>query len=172
MTRMTVVGKIGAPHGVRGCSKLTSFTHPSTEILEYSPLYVQQNDSYIELNYKIEISNANALIIKVKDVDDREQAKFLTHKLVLIEHSQLKTLPKDEFYWEDLIGLFVEDENGLSIGTVTKILETGSKDVLVIENNDNTILVSFRMGESILKVDINNRILIVNSNQLVFNDAK
>ena len=105
-------------------------------------------------------------------MDDREQAKFLTHKLVLIEHSQLKTLPKDEFYWEDLIGLFVEDENGLSIGTVTKILETGSKDVLVIENNDNTILVSFRMGESILKVDINNRILIVNSNQLVFNDAK
>ena len=51
----------------------------------------------------------------------------------------MKKLAADDFYWHDLIGCEVVNEQDVKLGKVKKIMETGANDVLVL-NPDNRLL--------------------------------
>jgi len=40
---------------------------------------------------------------------------------------------EDEYYWVDLIGLAVENREGVALGTVRELLTTGPQTVLVLD---------------------------------------
>jgi 16S rRNA processing protein RimM len=50
---------------------------------------------------------SKTIVAKIKDIDNREQARAMIGIDVYIEKSQLPKLKKGEHYWEDLIGLEV-----------------------------------------------------------------
>ena len=52
---------------------------------------------------------------------------------ILVKQADLPALPAGEFYWQELIGLTVKNEQ-VVIGQIDSILETGANDVLVCKN--------------------------------------
>lgn len=48
---------------------------------------------------------------------------------------------EDTFYWKDLIGISVYDEEGTFLGILESIIETGSNDVYVVKKDEEEILI-------------------------------
>ena len=54
-----------------------------------------------------------------------------------------RSLPKLEngvYYWDDLIGIEVVSINGVPLGRIESIFQTGSNDVYVIKQGDRELL--------------------------------
>jgi 16S rRNA processing protein RimM len=63
-------------------------------------------------------------------LDDRNEAEALKGARVFVSRSAFPTPDDGEFYWIDLIGLDVFNTEGLALGKVADLIETGPNCVL------------------------------------------
>ena len=66
--------------------------------------------------------------------------------------SDLPAPEENEFYWSDLIGLTAVNREGVELGKVDSLMETGAQDVLVIKGNREH-LIPF-IAQFVGKVDV------------------
>ena len=64
---------------------------------------------------------------------DRDAAEALAGARVFVSRASFPTPADDEFYWVDLIGLAVTNREGLSLGAVVGLIETGPHCVLRVQ---------------------------------------
>jgi 16S rRNA processing protein RimM len=69
-------------------------------------------------------------------------------------------LPEGEYYWRDIIGLDVYDEDDKYIGKIESVFPTGSNDVYVCKGEEREILLP-AIADVIRKIDVNHRVMIV-----------
>ena len=166
-----IVGKISGVYGVKGWIKVHSDTDPREGIAEYNPWYIKQGGhgkgEWREIRVESCKRHAKTVIAKLAGVDDRDAAMQLSAALIAIRPDQLQALGKDEFYWRDLIGLRVFNREGIELGTVQRLMETGANDVLVVrdeqtaEQGGREHLVPWTPGQAVLEVDLEQgRILV------------
>lgn len=130
-----VLGKIGSAYGIHGWLRLFSSTEKTESIFDYQPWFIKRTNEWQQIrleNWKIHNQN---LIIKIRNIEDREDATLLTNYEIVIEASQLLDLDSGEYYWKDLMGCQVVTPDGNPLGTVVDLMETGSNDVLVVQTN-------------------------------------
>jgi 16S rRNA processing protein RimM len=70
------------------------------------------------------------VVATARDLEDRDAAQALAGARLFVSRSSFPTPQADEFYWVDLIGLAVHNREGLKLGTVAGLLETGPVCVL------------------------------------------
>ncbi len=140
-----VVGKIGAPSGLKGWFNVYSHTRPAAKILEYDRWLLANRpdaDEWMAVAVASVRQQSEKLRAKLAGVDDRNGADGLVGKWIAVDPSQLAQLPKGEYYWSDLTGLSVVDQDGVELGIVDHLVETGANDVLVVRHpgveNDST----------------------------------
>ncbi|MCA1767008.1 MAG: ribosome maturation factor RimM [Idiomarina sp.] len=131
-----VVGRIGAVYGVKGWLKVQSFTDDPESIFEYSPWLLSQKTER-ELNVVEWRRHNNGLIARLEGISNRDEAAGLTGADICITADELPALADDEFYWRDLIGMRVVNNDGYDMGVVEQIMPTASNDVLVVKANSN-----------------------------------
>ncbi|WP_394176286.1 ribosome maturation factor RimM [Thalassotalea litorea] len=137
MEKEIILGKIGAVYGIKGWLKIHSFTEEPEAIFDYSPWVLNLGGSKQNVEVSEWRRHNNGLIAKFADINDRNDAQLRTGAEILVSDAQLPELPEGEFYWRDLIGMDVVNEQGYNFGKVTDIMETGSNDVLVVKANRN-----------------------------------
>lgn len=158
-SELILVGKIGAPYGVKGWFKINAYTEVPEGIFEYSPWFVTLNGQQQEVKVAEWRRHNKGLIAKFANVDNRDQAEAWLHGEISVATDQLPELEEDEFYWRDLKGMQVVAKNGYNLGTVSGLMETGSNDVLVIDANRNDAfgkterLIPFIQDEVIIAVN-------------------
>ena len=153
-----IVGKITGTYGVKGWVKLFSWTEPREAIGDYRPWFLRQGDrddsrDWREVKLESARQHAKTVIAKIEQVDDRDAAQLLSGSEIGIYKSQLEALQEDEFYWRELIGLRVLGNQGVLLGEVQSLMETGGNDVLVVKG-ENEYLIPWVMDKSVLKVDL------------------
>ena len=91
-----------------------------------------------------------------------------TKKVSLGEDPGFEALKdKNAYYWQDLIGLRVINQQNIELGVVTKILETGANDVLVVtseeeaETGNKERLIPWTLQQAIIAVDLEQGVLEV-----------
>ena len=72
----------------------------------------------------------DAVVATVQDVADRNAAEALAGTRIFVSRQSFPTPTADEFYWVDLIGLEVINREGLQLGRVAGLIETGPHCVL------------------------------------------
>ena len=72
------------------------------------------------------------IVVHLMGYDDREQATALVGADIAVPRTQLPRLKKGEYYWSQLQGLRVTNLQGVELGRVSHLFETGSNDVLVV----------------------------------------
>ena len=158
-----IVGKISGVYGVKGWVKVYSDTDPREGITDYDPWYLKQGShgsgKWREVRVQAGRRQGKTIIAKLEGVDDREAAMQLTGATIAIAPDQLQVLGKDEYYWRDLIGLRVINRDGVELGTVRRIMETGANDVLVVSAEaadppGREHLVPWTPGLAVLEVDL------------------
>lgn len=133
MQELTVMGRIVAPYGVLGWVKVV----PDTEVLDglkaYKKWLIGKAPDWQEYKLKkLKIHN-DVLLVKLDGVDDRDVAFALKGKQIAIPKSDLPEPEDDEYYWADLIGLGVKNQDNIYFGRVADLLATGANDVLVVK---------------------------------------
>jgi 16S rRNA processing protein RimM len=73
--------------------------------------------------------------LRFEGITDRDAAETLRGLDVLVPRSEAVRLPEGEFFWDQVIGLRVEDTSGSELGRVTDILETGANHVYVVHGS-------------------------------------
>jgi 16S rRNA processing protein RimM len=70
--------------------------------------------------------------LRLDGIDDRTAAEALRGQELVVPRTEAVPLPEGQFYWDQVLGLRVEDTAGQLLGTVADILETGANDVYVV----------------------------------------
>ncbi|MCG8414614.1 MAG: ribosome maturation factor RimM [Pseudomonadales bacterium] len=138
-SKRVVLGKLGKAHGIKGWLKLHSYTTPPENILQYSNLHAEINGQRQSLLVDDSRQQKAGLLIHIKGIDDPETAQGITGAEVWVEDSDLPSLEAGEYYWHELEGLSVVNEQGLLFGIVSQLLETGANDVLVVKPTQDSI---------------------------------
>ena len=72
------------------------------------------------------------IVAQLKDVDDREDSRRYIGVELYIEKSQLPQLAQGEYYWDELTGLEVINNQGIVLGTISYMVDTGANNVMVV----------------------------------------
>jgi len=132
-----ILGKVGAPYGIKGWLKLTPYTDDPAGVFDYESLFIQMNGQWQQHSVSNWRRHNNGIVFKFDAVDDRDSAQVFVNAEIGVSEQDLPDLDEDEFYWRDLIGMSVSNESGYTMGQVTDLLETGSNDVLVVKAKPN-----------------------------------
>ncbi len=129
---LIVLGKIYSVHGVRGEVKVYSFTDPIDNLLDYPRWTLRRDGESRQVELASGRLQGKVLVIKIKGLDDREEARSLAGFDICVPRSLLPVLDDGEFYWLQLQGLKVIDLQGQLLGKIDHLLETGANDVMVV----------------------------------------
>ena len=135
-----VVGRVSGLHGVRGWIKVYSHTQPRNNILGYSTWYLKRQGEWRVMELQEGQSHGKGILAHLTGVDDRDLAASLVGSDIAIRSEQLADTAEDEYYWADLIGLKVVTEEGIELGTVDSLFETGANDVLVVRGERERLI--------------------------------
>ncbi|MEM7080984.1 MAG: ribosome maturation factor RimM [Pseudomonadota bacterium] len=129
-----IVARIGAPYGVRGWNHLRSFTDPVENILRYPKLLLRAPDGALRALDGIAVTaHRDGFVVQLPHSHNRDDAAALRGWELALAPRDLPPLDVGEYYWRDLIGLRVVNEDGETLGRVAHLLETGQHDVLVLK---------------------------------------
>lgn len=140
-----VIGKIGAPYGVKGWVKINSYTQDGQNIFTYSPWLVGKQETLVS-QWRM---HNKSMVAKLDGIDTRDDAESIKNLDIEIAAEQLPTLSEDEFYWRELIGMTVVTDKGYHLGQVKDVFATGANDVLQVKANHND---AFGQKERLLPV--------------------
>ena len=140
------VGAIGGAYGVRGEVRIKSFCAIADDIEMYSPLTTEDGTQQFHLAILRSIKNGFAA--RIAEVATKEQADALKGTQLFAQRDQLPSLPDDEYYHADLIGLEVYDSGGVKLGRVKTVLDHGAGDLLEIQRpaSSETVLLPFTLS--------------------------
>lgn len=129
MDKEIVIGKIVAPHGVRGDIRIMPLTDRPEQFLNLSYLLLEDGR---QLTVKAARFHKRMVLVSTKEITTMNDAELLRDKKILIRAEDLPPLEEGRFYVADLIGLPVFDEEGTQLGTFKDSITTGSNDVYIV----------------------------------------
>lgn len=133
---ISIVGKLGSTYGIRGWLRIYSSTEQAESIFDYQPWFLNIKGQWQAVELESWRYHSHDLIVKLKNIDDRDVAQTLTNVEIGVSADNFPEL-EEGYYWHDLIGCQVLNLEGYQLGVVNDMMETGSNDVFVVKANLN-----------------------------------
>lgn len=143
MNDTVLVAAIAGSFGVKGLVRLKSFTADPEAVADYGSLCTEDGSHQYDVTLVQPINNGFAA--KLSGVVTKEQADALRGTQLFALRDRLPSLPDDEFYHADLIGLATFDAGGNALGRIKAVQNHGAGDLLEVEPGagKQTVLVPF-----------------------------
>ena len=156
-----VLGRVNGVFGVRGWLKIFSYSTPRENIFSYKPLcFETQGGTWRESRLVDWKKQGKGLVAQFEGIENRSEALSYVGLNIGVTRESLPPLSDDEYYWCDLLGLEVVDEDRNELGKIVEVRETGANDVLVVEG-DEKHLIPFLKGNVVKHVDIGGGKMVV-----------
>ena len=135
--------------------RLKSFCADPEGHRSYGPLWSEDGARSFEVTLA-RTGRAGFFAARLGGVTTREQADALRGIRLFVDRDRLPSLPDDEFYHADLIGLEVFDTGGASLGRVKAVLNHGASDLLevVSPGQKGAVLLPFTPAVIVPTVDL------------------
>jgi len=130
-SELILVGRFGAPHGVGGEIRLSSFTGDPCAIASYKPLLDESGKREFSVVRLRPLKN-NLLIAAIGGICDRASAAALTNTALYVPRASLPKTTAEEFYFADLIGLEAVTQTGEHFGHVLNVVNYGGGNILEV----------------------------------------
>jgi 16S rRNA processing protein RimM len=150
---MIPVGRISGVYGVKGWVKVFSYTEPRDNITRYQPWYLDCGAGWQSRQVAESRRHGKGVIARLDGCADRDHALALMNCEIGVRREQLPATAPGEYYWNDLIGLEVVNQQGERFGRVDNLLETGANDVLVVQG-ERERLIPFVVDKVVTDVDL------------------
>ena len=128
--------------------------------MDYRPWLLKKNGlSHTVVVLSGQLQN-QSVIAHLKGIDDRDAASALIGAEIYIDYQQLPPVQQGEYYWSDLIGLQVVNTQGVELGVIESLMETGANDVIILQGEPPRAI-PFLQNQTILAIDLNARKMLV-----------
>jgi 16S rRNA processing protein RimM len=138
-----VVARIAKPHGIRGEVVLDSFTDVEGRLEERETFLLMNRGSVIRT---VEVESRRFFngrhVLQFRGISGRTEAEKLRGMELGIPEEEIGSLPENQYFVHDLIGMTVRLKNGEEIGVVKDVVSTGGVDLLEI-GSSGEILIPF-----------------------------
>lgn len=157
-----VIGKIRKPFGVKGFTYVEPLTKSKDRFFELKECFIGLNE---ELLHTVEIESVepkgDKLTIKFKNNDSRTDIEKYTNYFIYVDSKDAVKLPADKYFFHELEGLSVVDNNGNKLGVVKSIMEMPAQNLFVIDHMGKEVLVP-DVEEFVLSIDMKSKTLVLN----------
>lgn len=156
-----LMARIGAAHGIRGEIRVKPFGSDPLSFADYGTLVTKDGSRSFEVE-KARVQKT-VVITRFKGITDRNQAEELNGVELYVSRSQLPEPEEDEFYYSDLTGLDVLDQDAKSLGKIVAVQDFGAGDLLEVRpDRGRTFYIPFtkafvpeiRLGDGLVRVDL------------------
>ncbi len=134
---LVCIGVITSAHGVRGQVKVHSYTEDPETLFSFGSLFNKNGSKSYTLTPQGGGNDA-VFIASIKGINNRNEAEKLHGTELYISRDLLPDTEEEEFYYTDLIGLKVVQNDGNVFGTVKAIQNYGADDIIEITLADST----------------------------------
>ncbi len=156
------VATVVKAHGLNGDIKVFSLTRQPQDLNKYKVFYIREDSGDFT---KLEVAGISiagkSIRIKFTGFNHIDDVQPFINKPLFIHRDQLAKLEGGEYYISDLIGVQVILSDGAKLGVITDVFEYPANDVYLVVDEGRELMIP-ATKETILKVDIDNRVMIVN----------
>ena len=159
------LAKVVSTHGIKGDLKLfplTDFAKIRFKKGKKFELYNEETKRVFEVTCYSFKTNGKFIVVHFDEFNTPEEAIKYQGYIIRMNSDEVHKLPKDTYYYKDLINSQVYLENGTKYGDVINVSNNGKQDLLRIKltNNKETLIVF--VNALIKEVDIINKKIILN----------
>jgi 16S rRNA processing protein RimM len=151
------LGRIVAKFSFKGEVLIKLDTDEPELYTEMESVFVEYNENlvpfFIERSY---LHKSTLLRAKIEDIDTEQDAEDMIGAELYLPLEQLPQLPDDKFYFHEIIGFDVIDQQHGNIGKIVSINDTTAQALFEIDKDGKQILIPMN-DEFIEKVDKKNK---------------
>lgn len=161
MQKYFEVGQIVNTFGVKGMLKVKPFTDDANRFEELKKVYICKKEKLEEVEIEEVKYHKDMVLLKVKGIDDMNEAEKVKGLYLKIDRKNAKKLPKDTYFIADLLELEVYSDTGELLGKVDDIFRTGANDVYVVKDEKGKQLLLPGIPDVIKEIDLEKEKIIV-----------
>jgi 16S rRNA processing protein RimM len=124
------MGRIGAPHGVKGWVKIVPFAESPGALATHRRWWIGRTGDWTVAEVGETQLQGTRLLVRMAGCGDRDAADRLRGREIALPRDELPEAGPGEYYWADLIGLDVVNAQGANLGQVASVFSVGPHDVL------------------------------------------
>lgn len=155
MKKFLTIGEITKPHGIKGEVKVFPLTDDIQRFKKLKRVFIDGQE--VKVSY-VTVGHDRA-ILRLEGVDSVEEAEKLRKKLLVVPREEAVKLEEDSYFIEDLKDCTVYDEEGLELGRVADVIQTGANDVYWIKKPKELLIPAIR--DVVLSVDVEAEKIII-----------
>lgn len=161
MQKYFEVGQIVNTFGIKGDVKVRPFTDTIERFEELKKVYICKKEKLEEVEIEEVKYHKDMVLLKLKGIDNMNEAEKLKGLYLKIDRKNAKKLPKNTYFIADLLGLDVYSDENEYLGKVDDIFPTGANDVYVVKDEMGKQLLLPSIPEVIKEIDLEKEKIIV-----------
>lgn len=147
------MGRVVGLFGVKGWVKIYSYTRPREAILKYRSWRLRLAGDWRQFELAEGHTQGRGVVARLEGIEDRDAASALVGADIAVERARLPKLAPGEYYWAELEGLKVVNLEGMELGTVSHLFETGGANDVMVVVGERERLVPYT-AQAIREVDL------------------
>lgn len=148
MDDLIIVARIGVAYGVKGWVKIHPFSHSPDAlqnatrwwIAPYIPERSVADAHWRAFEPKGFKPHADAWVGTMAGWVDRTMAEQFKGWQIAVSRTEFPQPDEDEFYWVDLLGAQVINQDGVVLGVVTQLFENAAHTVMNVVSQDSDLV--------------------------------
>lgn len=148
------IGKIVNTHGLRGDVKVAVWMDYPEDFETLDTVYLKTKKEYIKLTVQHVKYQKNNIIVKFEEYNNINDIEMYKNYVLYADRDELEELPEGVHYIVDLIGLDVVDEDGVKIGVLADVFNTGANDIYDVKRQGKKNLLLPVIDDVVKDIDI------------------
>ncbi len=153
MSKKILIAKVITAFGIKGEVKIVVYSDEPQQIEKYSLFDAEGNLLKLKISNKnktvVGTTNGDSILIaKIDGINDRNASEKMRGAEIFANRDDFKNISENEFYYVDLIGLDVVDEQGKKIGKVLNVLDHGAGGIIEIKFSATELPKNYQRIES------------------------
>ena len=158
MEQHIVIGKIVAPHGVRGEFRIMPQTDHPERYAKRKKITLDNGRDYTVQSLR---QHKNVYLMKVEGIETMNDAETLRGRTIVLRPEELPPLPEGQFYVRDIIGFAAVTPEGETVGMLKDVISPGSTDVFVIAPPQGEDILVAAIADNIRNIDWEKKQIVV-----------
>lgn len=159
------IATLKKPYGIKGWLWVFSETTNRADIFSMTPWWIKTAIGFKPLTVTDWRKQGAGLVASFVQVPDRNMAETMNGVTVWVHKDNLPNLEEDEYYWSDLVGLMVINEDDDCLGVIDEMFETGAHEIISVKPTIDSVDDEPRLipwhKDVVLMVDLNNKTMRV-----------